>query len=107
MTRLGALSSGGTITALECVRGTWVVGSSVSHGYLRRRNFHIWPLQPWLVEGMDAGTVSGEFPTQVEPDFAIRFGAGRFYVSRYVVEKTTKVPAKSTRRSSLARSLVP
>ena len=93
MKLLGALGTADTSEALDCVDGTWFKGDSVKDGYLRRRNFSVWPLRPWLVDGIGT-TGTGSFPSSTTSEFAIPDDASGFYVARYDVDKHSQGPDK-------------
>jgi hypothetical protein len=86
MTRLGAVDRSTTKAALDRIEGTWVKGFQLLPSYLRRRNFDVWPLRPWIVDDLPgAQNTAGTFPAPTEPGFAIPADATAYYTADYPV----------------------
>jgi Protein of unknown function (DUF4056) len=91
---LGSVTGEQTAAALDHVEDTWFQsGIHELGGYLLRRNFSVWPLHPWLVDGIGM-TGTGSFPSSTTPDFAIADDAPSFYVSHYSVAEHSQGPDK-------------
>lgn len=66
--KLKAVSAGQTIAAFNTIKGRWVKDEILPPNfwdvdYVQRRNFHIRPVQPWLVSG---ACVDTDFPEDVD-----------------------------------------
>jgi Protein of unknown function (DUF4056) len=86
MLQLGAVPRAASQEALDRIEGRWVSGFQLLPSYLLRRNFNVWPLHPWLVDGLAAcAGSSAEFPAPDAPELAIAPDATSYYSALYQV----------------------
>jgi Protein of unknown function (DUF4056) len=84
---LGALPRAGTAAALEQITGRWIEGRFSELMYVRRRNFGIRPIDPWLVPGLDDGG-RATLPADLSPEPPP--GAGEYYLATYAVPRAAR-----------------
>ena len=87
LTGLGALPRAGTAAALEAITGRWIEGRFSELTYVRRRNFGIRPIEPWLVPGLDGGGATAP-PADLSPELPP--GTREYYLATYAVPRTAR-----------------
>jgi hypothetical protein len=99
LSALGPLPPTGTRAVYGMVDGKWVKGltptDTLSDDYVRRRNFNVNPVAPWLVPGTP-GCASTAWPTGVPKDFPASI------TGLYEIEFSVPIPLRlSVGRSSI------
>jgi hypothetical protein len=84
LTGLGALPRAGTAAALEAITDRWIKGRFSELRYVRRRNFGIRPIDPWLVPGLDGGGRTAP-PADLSPELPP--GTRGYYLATYAVPR--------------------
>jgi hypothetical protein len=96
---MGVLPRAGTQAAYDVIKPYWVRSvanraPALPDNYLRRRNFAVWPVRPWLVNNLsNCVGAAGVFPS-VNPAWPIDPAAVDYYQAVYEVPAASRGPGK-------------